>query len=155
MSEPEGGVSGAFAYIVADEERCPVEKLYAAFRRPAESPAGHRLMERLRRHDDALYAKPFRSHGVSYRLEPDGGGGTTEAVDLDGWTLSFEQEAEGKPLLVYGLAADHVAAVEVLVGGESHPARLQNNAYAVLVDASADDLEGAVLYRANGSSVRV
>ena len=155
MSEPEGGVSGAFAYIVADEERCPVEKLYAAFRRPADSPAGHRLMEGLRRPDDALYAKPFRSNGVSYRLTPDGGGGTTEAVDLDGWTLSFEQEADGEPLLVYGLVADHVTAVDILIGEEPHRARLENNAYALLVPADMDDIQGAVLHRAGGTSVRV
>ncbi|MDP9490961.1 MAG: hypothetical protein M3P42_01975 [Actinomycetota bacterium] len=155
MSEPAGGVSGGFMYMVADEDRRPVEELYALFRRTPESSRGHLLMTGLRRPDDALYAKPFRLTGVDFRLVPDGGGGTTEAVDSDGLTMAFEQEFDGAPLLVYGLVADHVTAVEVLISGKPRPARLENNAYAALVDAEVDDFEGVVLHRADGTSVRV
>jgi hypothetical protein len=112
-------------------------------------------MAALRRPGDGLYAKPFRQYGVDYRLLPDGGGGITESITADGLIVSFEQEASGEPLLVYGFVAEHVVGVDVIVAGRTVPARLENNAYAALVEAEPDDLETVVLYRADGTSVRI
>jgi hypothetical protein len=155
MSEPEGGVTGGFAFFVDDAHRNDPRTLYSLFRGEPESPFGHLAMAALRRTGDGLYARPFGRYGIDYRLLPDGGGGTTEAVDGDGLIVSFEQEATGEPLLVYGFVADHVVAVDVVVAGRAVAARLENNAYAVFVDADPDDLETVVVQRADGTSVRI
>jgi hypothetical protein len=155
MSEPEGGVSGGFAFVQDDTHRNDPRKLYSLFRGEPEAPSGHLAMAALRRPGDGLYAKPFRQYGVDCRLLPDGGGGITESITADGLIVSFEQEASGEPLLVYGFVAEHVVGVDVIVAGRTVPARLENNAYAALVEAEPDDLETVVLYRADGTSVRI
>jgi hypothetical protein len=154
MSGREGGVSGGFVFAVDEAHRNDPRELYSLFRGEPQAPSGHLAMAALRRPGDGLYAKPFRGYGVDYRLLPDGGGGITESIDADGLIVSFEQEATGEPLLVYGFVADHVFALDVVVAGRTVAARLENNAYAVLVEAEPDELETVVLHRADGTSVR-
>jgi hypothetical protein len=155
MSEPEGGVSGGFVFVESDAHRNDPLELYSLFRGEPDLPQGRYLaMSGVRRPGDVLSAKPFRKHGVDYRLLPDGGG-ITESIGVDGVIISFEQEVAGEPLLVYGFVADHIVAVDIRAAGKTSGARLENNAYAALAEAEPDELEGLVFRRSDGTTYAV
>ena len=155
MNEPEDGFSAGLAYIVSEADRGRPEELYALFRQPTDESGWHIAMSGVRRPDEAITARRESWGGVAVRLRPSEAGMTTEAVDKDGLVLCFDQNARDAPQLVYGLVADHVTAVDVEWLGRSRPARVENNAFAALVDAQFDDAISIVLTRADGTSVRI
>jgi hypothetical protein len=115
-------------------------------------------MRGLRTPDDELYAQPHGERGVEYHLHPFGSAGVQGYVDSDGLIVSYEWNVD-RSFLVFGFVADHVEAVEVVVDGRPLPARLENNAYAVLTEAEPDESRDVpfqvVLHRLDGTTVQI
>lgn len=153
--EPRGGWSGGFMYMVAEEDRGDPKTLYSLFASPPDRGKYHTALRDVRRPGDAIVAKPFGDHGVAVAFLPDGGGQTTEAVCEDGLVVCYEQEADGAPLLVWGLVADHVRRVEVVAPDGTLRARLADNAFAAFVQADQEDAVSVVIHRADGTKGRV
>jgi hypothetical protein len=157
MTEPEVGFSGALHAFGGDAARGIPLELYALFRRPPDPQHGHLAMRGLRTPDDALYAKPS-GQGVEYQRWPFGSGGLKRFVDADGLIVAFEWDVD-RSFLVFGLVADHVQSVEVVVEGRSSQARLENNAYALLTEAEPDESQNVpfsvVLHRQDGTTARI
>lgn len=181
---PEQGVAsvGSVAFARAGDER-PAHELYSVFSRPrndadrrATSVAadsgfferderssrhfgdlseknGRLLLDGLGGDKDMLYAAPTTKGEVCFGLLPNGGRGCG-SPGPDGIHLSWSF-AQGS-LVVYGLVADAVASVEIVLDGSAHPARTGQNAFALRVDETDPDaLDAAVFRRRDGTIERV
>jgi len=112
---------------------------------------GRLLLTGLGGEEDMLYAAPTQNDHVAYALLPNGGGGCG-APGPDGLVLGWTQTELGS-LVVHGLVADPIEAVDVVVGGVTHEARMGENAFGVRLERTHDAaLERVVLRRRDGST---
>jgi hypothetical protein len=112
---------------------------------------GRLLLAGLGGEEDMLYAAPTQNHHVAYALLPNGVGGCG-APGPDGLELGWTQTELGS-LVVHGLVADPIEAVDVVVGGVTHEARMGENAFGVRLERTPDAaLERVVLRRRDGST---
>jgi hypothetical protein len=112
---------------------------------------GRLLLAGLGGEEDMLYAAPTQNDHVAYALLPNGGGGCG-APGPDGLVLGWTQTELGS-LVVHGLVADPIEAVDVVVGGVTHEARMGENAFGVRLERTPDAaLERVVLRRCDGST---
>jgi hypothetical protein len=112
---------------------------------------GRLLLAGLGGEEDMLYAAPTQNDHVAYALLPNGGGGCG-APGPDGLELGWTQTELGS-LVVHGLVADAIEAVDVLVGGETHEARMGENAFGLRLERELEvELERIVLHRRDGST---
>jgi hypothetical protein len=101
--------------------------------------------------EDMLYAAPTRNDHVAYALLPNGGGGCGPPGP-DGLVLGWTQTELGS-LVVHGLVADAIEAVDVVIGGVSHETRMGEDAFGVRLQRTHDAaLERVVLRRRDGST---
>ena len=111
---------------------------------------GRLLLAGLGGEEDKLYAAPTRNDQVAHELLPNGGGGCG-SPGPDGLHMGWTQTERGD-LVVYGLVSDEVAAVDVVVGGVTHEARMGENAFGLRLEQTHDsDLERVVLRRRDGT----
>jgi hypothetical protein len=114
---------------------------------------GRLLLEGLGGEDDMLYAAPTSNGHICHALLPNGGGGTS-APGPDGLHLSASYTRGS--LVVYGLVGDEIASVDVVLDGETHSARMGENAFGRrFMEPGPTKLEAVVLHRRNGTSNRI
>jgi hypothetical protein len=158
----------------------PVRELYGVFRRPrtdADRSAGELasrwgaldfgptvehlgnvvesegrlLLAGLGGEEDMLYAAPTDNDCIAHALLPNGGGGCA-APGPDGLHLGWDQ-TEARDLVVFGLVADPIESVDVVIGGKTHAAHMGENAFGLRLEQTHEaDLERVVLHRRDGST---
>jgi hypothetical protein len=174
---------GTFYALLAESERRPVTELYGVFRRSrneADRLAGelaarcgamdfgpgfssHEELGEVREQDgrlllaglggdeDLLYAAPTTTGYVAYALLANAGGGCGPPGP-DGLVLGWTQTDQGD-LVVHGLVADPIEAVDIVVAGMTHPAWMGENAFGLRLERTHEsDLERVVLHRRDGST---
>jgi len=112
----------------------------------------HRLLSALGKGGSALYAMPTKKGNVCFFFTggPYGGcvpsfGGELPVPDV---IADPDQYWSGDPTEIFGLAPDSVVAINVVVNGQQHEARLANNAYFYeLSDATEYPTQLVVEYR--------
>jgi hypothetical protein len=110
---------------------------------------GRLLLEGLGGEEDAIYAAPTANDYVALAVLPNGGGSWT-VPGPDGLVLGWTSSPGG--LVVHGLVEDEVDSVDVVCAGETHAARMGENAFGLrLEQVRPDDLERLVLRRRDGS----
>lgn len=110
---------------------------------------GRLLLAGLGGEEDTLYAAPTTKDNVAYALLPNGGGGCT-APGPDGLILAGSGSKAS--LVVYGLVGDSVVAVDVVLNGEAHRARMGEHAFGLRVaEAAFQELDAVLLHRADGT----
>ena len=152
-----------------DGEGAPVREVYGAFRRPASS-ADRRVSElaaqmldriepeivmsegRLLLSDvDMVYAVPVGDEQVAFAVLPNGGG-MCHLPGPDGLLL-LQQQTEKMDLVVHGIVGDGIEAVDLVVAGVTHEARMGENAFALRLEGThEDDQERLVLHRRDGTA---
>jgi hypothetical protein len=147
---------GALDFGPDVEELSPPPDVAAEAWRDAQTGAvlhdeGRLILAGLGGDEDMLYAAPTQNDHVAYALLPNGGGGCG-APGPDGLELGWTQTDLGS-LVVHGLVADVIEAVDVVVGGVTHEARMGENAFGVRLERTHDAaLERLVLRRRDGST---
>jgi hypothetical protein len=112
---------------------------------------GRLLLDGLGGEADILYAAPTEDDCIAHALLPDGGGGCA-APGPDGLVMGWQRSEAGE-LTVFGIVGDAVDAVDVVVAGTAHGARMGENAFALrLEQAHEADLERVVLHRRDGTT---
>ena len=100
---------------------------------------------------DMLYAAPTDNGYVAHALLPNGGGGCT-TPGPDGLHMGWHQSETGA-LVVFGLVGDAIEAVDVVVDGTTHPARMGENAFGLRFEEMHEGaLEGVALHRRDGTT---
>lgn len=111
---------------------------------------GRLLLRGLGGEADMLYAAPTDNDCIAHALLPNGGGGCA-APGPDGLHMGWNQSETGD-LVVFGLVADAIEQVDVVVGGVTHEARRGENAFGLRLERThEDDLERVVLHRRDGT----
>jgi hypothetical protein len=112
---------------------------------------GRLLLSGLGGEADMLYAAPTDNNCIAHALLPNGGGGCS-APGPDGLEMGWHQ-AESGALTVFGLVADAIEAVDVVVAGTTHEARMGENAFGLRLERTHEaDLERVVLHRRDGTT---
>jgi hypothetical protein len=115
---------------------------------------GRLLLHGLGGETDMLYAAPTDNDCIAYALLPNGGGGCA-APGPDGLKVGWHQ-GEGGDLTVFGVVADAIDAVDLVLAGRAHEAHMGENAFGLRLERThADDLERIVLRRRNGTTTEV
>jgi hypothetical protein len=115
---------------------------------------GRLLLEGLGGEEDMLYAAPTANEHICHALLPNGGGGCS-APGPDGLNLNATY-TPSRSLVVYGLVGDEITSVDVIVGGETHGARMGENAFGIRVDgAKLSELDAVLLQRHDGTTARI
>jgi hypothetical protein len=103
--------------------------------------------------DDNLVAVPTTADNVAIAVFPAGGGSCTPP-SRNGLILAAD--SDGDTAHVYGMVDDHVRSVDVITGGETHPAKLGENGFSVALPGGAEQhLDRLVLHKADGSKTEV
>ena len=102
--------------------------------------------------EDMLYAAPTTTEAIAHAVLPNGGGGCSRPGP-DGLILATVNRRES--LVVLGLIADAIVAVDVVVNGEGRRARMGENAFGVRIEDAARPLEKLVLHRGDGATNEV
>lgn len=98
-----------------------------------------------------LYAAPTDNDCMAHALLPNGGGGCA-APGPDGLHMGWHQSEAGD-LVVFGIVGYAVEAVDVVVGGATHEARMGENAFGVRLERTrGSSLERVVLRRRDGTA---
>jgi hypothetical protein len=176
MDRPFEGGSGGLGF--SDAERRPVRELYRAFRRSQndadrdtadlvarlgvltgldiefDEAEGRLLLAGLGGDEDAIYAVPVAVDRIACAVLPNGGGQVT-APGPDGLLMVHVQTETGL-LALCGVVGDSVEAVDLVVSGVIHQARMGENAFGLRLEpAHSDDLERIVLRRRDGTTNEV
>jgi hypothetical protein len=115
---------------------------------------GRLLLQGLGGEEDMVYAAPTENDHICHALLPNGGGGCG-APGPDGLNLQWAY-SPSTSLVVYGLVGDEIAAVDILIAGETHAARMGENAFGIRVDGTKpSQLESVVLRRRDGTTNRL
>jgi hypothetical protein len=110
---------------------------------------GRLLLAGLGGGQDKLYAAPTTKDAIAYAVLPDGGGGCS-VPGPDGLVLSYVWSPES--LVLHGLVADGVVAVDVIVDGEARPAEMGENGFGLRMAAvPQSNLDRIVLHRQDGT----
>jgi hypothetical protein len=110
---------------------------------------GRLLLAGLGGEQDKLYAAPTTKDAIAYAVLPNGGGGCS-VPGPDGLVLSYVWSSES--LVLYGLVADGVVAVEAIVDGEARPAVMGENGFGVRMAAvPQSNVDRIVLHRQDGT----
>ena len=158
-----------------DEERRPVRELYGVFRRPkndadrgAEPLAavawsgipwgaeiamdeGRVFLSGLGGDEDMIYAAPLGDDRLVLAVLPNGGGGSARPGPDGLYMLTGELETGA--LVVHGIVADSVEAVDIVVAGATHEAAMGENGFGLrLEDTHEADQEQLVLHRRDGTT---
>jgi hypothetical protein len=96
-----------------------------------------------------LVAAPTSKGFVAYGVVPDGGGGCGRPMKGG---LMIGGDISPDSALHYGLVADDVEWLEVVVEGVSHKARMGRNGFAVMVEGNPDKIPRVVLHRHDGTT---
>jgi hypothetical protein len=70
-------------------------------------------------------------------------------VGPDGLVVSFTYAPE--TLVIYGLVADSIVAVDVVINGQIRSARMSENGFGLRVESRPAGLEGLFLHRRDGT----
>jgi hypothetical protein len=151
-----------------ESERTLVKELYGAFRRPANDadrrvgglaavmldridPAVVQTEGRLFLSDvDLVYAVPVGDEQIAFAVLPNGGG-MCHLPGPDG-LLMLQQQTEEMDLVVHGVVGDAIEAVDLVVAGVPHAARMGENAFGLRLERTfADDVDRLVLRRRDGT----
>jgi hypothetical protein len=176
MDRPFEAGSGGLGFSYA--ERRPVRELYGAFRRSQndadrdtadlvarlgvltgldiefDEAEGRLLLAGLGGDEDAIYAVPVAVDRIACAVLPNGGGQIT-APGPDGLLLVQVQTETGL-LALCGVIGDSVEAVDLVVSGVLHQARMGENSFGLRLERThSDDLEGIVLRRRDGTTNEV
>jgi hypothetical protein len=112
---------------------------------------GRLLLAGIGAEGDMLYAAPTDNDCIALALLPGGSGGCA-APGPDGLELGWHQDETGG-LTVFGLVADAVQGVEVVVAGTTHQARMGENAFGLHLERTHEaDMERVVLHRRDGTT---
>ena len=99
--------------------------------------------------EDMLYVAPTTNDYIAYAVLPNGGGGCTEPGP-DGLVLTTADRR--RAFVVQCLVSDEIIAVDIVVKGETRPARMGENAFGLRVDdAPGSALQALVLHRRDGT----
>lgn len=171
----EPGTSALGWYGGDKDDPTPVRELYGVFARPrneadvdAEPLAaiswsglgpgevalveGRVLLAGLGGELDLLFAAPFGDDRVAYAVLPNGGGGWGARPGPDGLLMICNQ-TESMDLVLHGMVADTIEAVDLVVAGVEHRARMGENAFGLWLDDTHEaDQERLVLHRTNGTT---
>jgi hypothetical protein len=110
---------------------------------------GRLLLAGLGGEQDKLYAAPTTKDAIAYAVLPNGGGGCS-VPGPDGLVLGYVWSSES--LVLYGLVADGVVAVDVIVDGEARPAVMGENGFGVRMEAvPQSNVDRIVLHRQDGT----
>ena len=102
-----------------------------------------------------VYATPTTSGAVCIGRFPNGGGGCGRPGP-HGITLQWDDQADGSPLELYGMAADDVKAVELVVSGKPQTAGVEGNAFVLDVPSAGHaDMGSIVLHLTDGRTVEL
>ena len=173
MDGPFEAGSGGLGF--SGVERRPVRELYGAFRRPQngadrdtahlvarlgvltglgiefDEGEGRLLLAGLGGDQDAINAVPVAADRLACAVLPNGGGQIT-APGPDGLLMLHVQTETGH-LTLCGLVADSVEAVDLVVSGVSHQARMGENAFGLRLERThSDELERIVLRGRDGTT---
>jgi hypothetical protein len=176
MDRPFEAGSGGLGFSYA--ERRPVRELYGAFRRSQndadrdtadlvarlgvltgldiefDEAEGRLLLAGLGGDEDAIYAVPVAVDRIACAVLPNGGGQIT-APGPDGLLLVQVQTETGL-LALCGVIGDSVEAVDLVVSGVLHQARMGENSFGLRLERThSDDLKGIVLRRRDGTTNEV
>jgi hypothetical protein len=176
MDRPFEAGSGGLGFSYA--ERRPVRELYGAFRRSQndadrdtadlvarlgvltgldiefDEAEGRLLLAGLGGDEDAIYAVPVAVDRIACAVLPNGGGQIT-APGPDGLLL-VQVQTEAGLLALSGVIGDSVEAVDLVVSGVLHQARMGENSFGLRLERThSDDLEGIVLRRRDGTTNEV
>ncbi|MGH8586432.1 MAG: hypothetical protein ACREWE_09705 [Gammaproteobacteria bacterium] len=81
-----------------------------------------------------------------------GGGGGCGAPGPDGLALHWAY-TPSRSLVVYGLVGDEIGSVDVVIAGQTHAARMGENAFGIRVEgAKPSELATLVLHRRDGTT---
>jgi hypothetical protein len=112
---------------------------------------GRLLLDGLGGEADMLYAAPTENDCIAHALLPNGGGGCA-APGPDGLGMGWHRSEAGE-FTVFGIVGDAVDAVDVVVAGTAHEARMGENAFALRLERTHEaDLERVVLHRRDGTT---
>jgi hypothetical protein len=115
---------------------------------------GRLLLEGLGGEADMLYAAPTDNECVAYALLPNGGGGCT-APGPEGLEMGWHQGEAGE-LTVFGIVGDAIEAVDVILAGTVHEARMGENAFGLRLERTHEaGLERVLLHRRDGTTNEV
>ncbi len=173
MDRPFAAGSGGLGFYGDGGRR--VRELYGAFRRSQndadrdtadlvarlgvltgldiefDDAEGRLLLAGLGGDEDAIYAVPVAVDRIAYAVLPNGGG-QIAAPGPDGLLMVHVQTETGL-LALCGVVGDSVEAVDLVVSGVIHPARMGENAFGLRLDRTpSDDVERIVLRRRDGTT---
>lgn len=102
---------------------------------------------------DMLYAAPTENDHICYALLPNGGGGCTQPGPQGLVVAGTGSPSRGA--LVFGLVGDEVEALDLVVSGQLHSARMGENSFAVALPESFAEIDRILLRRRDGSTVEL
>jgi hypothetical protein len=173
MDRPFAAGSGGLGF--SGDGRRRVRELYGAFRRSQndadrdtadlvarlgvltglaiefDDAEGRLLLAGLGGEEDAIYAVPVAVDRIAYAVLPNGGG-QIAAPGPDGLLMVHVQTETGL-LALCGVVGDSVEAVDLVVSGVIHQARMGENAFGLRLERThSDDVERIVLRRRDGTT---
>ena len=102
-----------------------------------------------------VYALPTTKGAVCVGAFPNGGGGCA-TLGPHGLSVDYDDAADGLPFRLYGLVADEVRRVDVVLDGVTRQANLGENGYGLeLADARWQQLHNLVLHLRSGATETV